>query len=71
VRQVLQERLLIGSGRPCARLCLHGREIQVRPVALHLPVEGEQGGVPIPAAQLFVQQLRAQVLQQLIPVVDA
>ncbi len=59
---------LLGGSAPgsCERLVWG--EIQVRPVALDLSFQCDQGSITIPVAQLFLQELGAQVLDQLVAV---
>src|SRR5207245_6396993 len=64
----LQERLLLGRRRLRAGQRLVWREVEVRPVALDLPLEGEEGSAAVPVAQLLLEQLGAQILHQLVAV---
>src|SRR5262249_16099878 len=67
-RQFLPQRLLGRRARHRARERLCRGELQARAVAIDLPLEREESFVAVAVSELFLQELGAQVLYQLVPV---
>src|SRR5438105_8013938 len=66
----LQQTLLGCRRRLDARQRLIRGEAEVRAIPLDLCLQRDQCLVPIPVAQLLLQQLAAQVLHQLVPILS-
>ncbi len=66
--ELFEKPLLSGRRRLRPRERLIRREAQVRPVILDLAREREQRGVAIAVAQLLLEELAPQILDQLIPI---